>query len=865
MWVYLRAGLIIRLIIFMLMAVVLPLAWFYFLTPIHVTIKHHTKAAVTIHADGEEVADQRYSHLSDFIIEVVNSSEDGQVVELALPIPDGATRLKLEQFEVVTGDWVITYNGERVESRIPGSRLVFILRSAEPELPFLQRIDGGRVLVSTNDGFKSVYDLQGNTYEFRTLRIPAREVQTIGFVGTLATMTELAVTVTEASAGSSILVSLGGGRLLHNATIEPDDVAYKLNLTSREKVMLIYEAAMNLWIPMGLAALLILIFTAIGRTILYPSLSANKYSINPLLAFSTGLCAFALLGNTLSYFFSADDITPFVWGLFCLISARVVYFILKSKSIDYWGYSGLSKEGVLAGIVSVWFGFWPVSFAGSSYLGFLQTDSFFYTNVANALQENSLFDLIAEGGLIGYGLRSIDLSLAAVLSGAGGLTTSIIWLTLCVLFMFLPAVFSYELVLKWRGRRTAMLTAWAVAMSAPLASLSFEAYFAQFLLAGLLYMNLHAGWYFYKGVTTKSLNWESALPFVLTTAAIILLYPYFAVLPFVTAVVVAFYAIHHDQIKRILVCAGGVAISANIGVYFLFNHSATESFTPALNGIAQYVVFPFYNEWKFPSFMFGFTPFHGSGGLFMNVATELDSILLSRIAEYVHITETKYAGVLIGVVSVSYLCALWSGRRHFLVGFGFILSASLVAYMVLMAVAYWFSGLYAYAKLAWTVAALLPVIIVPTILFVADNKKIKEIRLIGILGLTVIYILIFANAVSKLSGTVLWAANPYGIVMERVNTAVAGQILQFQNSNITRKTLEDTSSFAFYSEPPNDQLDQKSMVLAAHLYSFMSSRGYHCVNCEISGKLLDFRGFRPSSRSELENVSVVIRIGEKTE
>lgn len=854
-----------RIIAVLFAAAIFPLIWFYFLTPIHLTLKHHAKATVTIDAEGDKRVAQRYSRLSDFIIEIVNSSKDGQVVELALPIPDGASRLKLEQFEVVTGDWVITHNGERVESRIPGSRLVFLLRSREPELPFLQRIDGGSVLVSTSDGFKSALDLRGDTYKFRTLTIPAREVNTVSFAGTLATISELTVTVTDATADSSILVTLGGGRLLRNATMGLDDSAYKLNLNLREKVTLISEAAMNLWVPIGLAALLILIFTTIGRTLLYPSLSANKYSVNPLLAFATGLAAFALLGNTLSYFFSADDIAPVVYGLFFLAAARAVYFILRSKSIDYFGYSALSKEGVVAGLCGVWFGFWPVMFAGSSYLGFLQTDSFFYTNVANALQHNSLFDLIEKGGLIGYGLRSIDLTLAALLASVGGLTPSIIWLTLCALFMFLPAVFSYELVLKWRGRRAAMMTAWAVAMSAPLGSLFFEAYFAQFLLIGLLYVNLHAGWFFYKGSTTNSLNWESALPFILTTATIMLLYPYFAVLPFITALVVVFYAIQYGKIWRILLCAGGVVLFSNIGIYFLFNHGATESFTPALNVIAQYVVFPFYNEWKFPSFIFGFTPFHGTGEIFMNIATEFDSFLLSRIAAYVHTTETVYAGVLIGAVGVLYIYALWCGRRYFFAGFGLILPVSLVGYLLLMVVAYWVSGLYAYAKLAWTLAALLPVIIVPTILFVAVNKKDKEMRLIGVFGLTVVCMLITANAVSKLSATVLWVANPYGIVMGHVNTAVAGHMLQFLDSSITNNAFEETRTFAFHSEPPMDRLDQKSQVFAAHIYSSMSSRGYYCVNCVLSEKLLDFRGFNALSKSEIANVGVVIRIDDKVQ
>ena len=71
--------------------------------------------------------------------------------------------------------------------------------------------------------------------------------------------------------------------------------------------------------------------------------------------------------------------------------------------------------------------FRPISFTGSAYLGLLQTDSFFYTTVSNAVNHKSLLSLISDNSLIGYGMRSIDLVLGAVVAGIIKLNINEVW------------------------------------------------------------------------------------------------------------------------------------------------------------------------------------------------------------------------------------------------------------------------------------------------------------------------------------------------------------------------------------------------------------------------------------------------------
>ncbi|WP_127960410.1 hypothetical protein [Serratia microhaemolytica] len=822
--------------------ILLPIIWFYFLIPVHLTVKHAADTVVTVYVDGTETSLKHYSHTSEHRLEVLNLSKENQIVELALPIPDGSPRLKLDQFEVVSDGWTPTHNGERVESGVNGSRLVFTVRSAEPELAFLQRADGGNVSVSSDDGFKTSLNLRSDSYGFRTIKLPAREVVTVSYIGSIASISDTFVKVSGGNKDSLLLANLGGGRLLTSVTIPPEQ---QYHLILKSKFQLLVLVAEDFYFPLGVALLFVIFFSNIGKLLLAPLSLKGDFIVNPLLAFASGLSIFALINNTASYFFSGNEIAPFVFVIFLLTFFYVVYWMLRNKSIDYFRFSSLSKGGLLAGLASVWLGFWPASIAGNAYLGFLQTDSFFYTNVSTAIQNLSLFEYIEKGGLIGYGLRSIDLSLAAVLASSTNLPTSTVWLALCMLFMFLPPIFAYELVLKWReSKRIALVTSWAVAMSAPLAGLFFEAYFAQFLLVGFLYMNLYTGWHFYQSIVSGQLKWQAILSFILVSAVIILLYPYFAVLTFVIIGVVFFRAIKIGQVKIVFLIIILILLFDNIGVYFLFNHAATDSFTPRLNEIAQYVVFPFYKKAKFASFILGFTPFHGTAELFLNIASEFHNVIFTGMAYFVQVTSGKFSWILVFVVIYIYVHSLWLGRRYFLSGFSLVILIVFSCYVALMLLSFMFSGLYAYAKLTWTVGALLPILIIPTILSPSNiQAETKKSRALKISGIIIVTILIFSNGLSKLLTGFLWVANPYAAVGNRVNTVVAGPILHIQEL-ITHK-LYNRADFMFYcASDANCQKDQKAMVLAAHLYSYMLSMNYSCINCDLSWQLLDYRGFR---------------------
>lgn len=838
-----------RIVLIVIAAITLLLCGFYFLAPIHVTASHDSKSTALMYVNEVEKARHSISKLSNFKIEIVNVSSKDQVVELALPIPDNAPRLRFEDLLETTGDWKITYGGERVESRTPGSRLVFTMRSVEPEIPFLQRADGGIAVVSTADGFKTTVYLRNERNDFKTIKIPARELRTMSLAGTLSTVSSVVVRMLNAGSKAHVVVNVGGGLQLYNEEINADNQVSSIKLNGWNKIQLMFEAAKRFWVPFGSAILLAILFLVVGEVLLCGFLFADPNKIDWLQAFTVGLCAIALLSNTLVYFVAAEKISKIAFVLFLITISKYLFNQFRHRQVKCTTGCSMPLRGVFIGFCSVLITFWPVLYTGSSYIGLLQTDSFAYANMANAMQENSLLYHIERGSIVGYGLRSIDTALIALVASIGNSTTETALLIVSQLFVFIPPVFTYQLGLRMWTQRTATVTAWAVAMSAPLTGLFFESYISQFLLTGFLYINLYAGWLLYENLKTQQLSWSNALPFVLSTAVVALLYPYFGTLTIAIATVLLINARRYGQVKQMFVYAASTLAAGNIGILFLLNQSAAIGFSARLNDIARWIVFPFYNTWKFPSFMFGLTPFHGSGQILSALSDEFENAALSATASYAQFTESAYIAIPIAAIIGTYMFALWEGRRHVLVGFNAVLPISLVFYVLQIVITFRLMGLYAYAKLTWTFASLLPILMIPIIMGLQTHQKIY----VKLLTAIVIYLFILANAVAKISPTILWSANPYGIVSRISNTEVAGPLIRYQVSGQSLTHAENSQKFYFLVADQNRHLDQKSLIYAGHMLSFMTAYGYSCGNCYVSKKELFFKGITDIKPTENES------------
>jgi hypothetical protein len=833
----------------------LPLLWLSLLIPVHIVVEHPATTEPHIARSGELLPAQRLPIPSYSAIVIEHVGPPGSVVELALPVADAGGRLTAEAVEITAGAWNLTHNGERIESTEPGSRASFQLLAAEPELPFVARPDGGTAYVVFNERTIAV-ELKAETYRWQPLPLEPQAYRTLTLAGRLVAFRNVAVTLIGEGA-ASVSLQLGSGRIITVADLaEPG--RYEFSITGRQSLGLLLSLAATLYSAFAQAGLIILLSAAIGFTLRNGYRRAHTEPVG-VLDVAVGFCAFALAANTLSYFWAAEVTAPILAATFALATGLGIVSCWARLKATTGTRQCMSTGGLMPALVSVWLCFWPVAIAGEAYLGLLQTDSFFYTNVASAIQERSLLAHIEDGSLIGYGMRSVDLALAATLASVAGISTLKVWLLLSIVAMALPPLSAHAFVLEWlRDRRIASVAAWGVALSAPLSSLFFEAYFAQFLLMAVLYMNLLGGLRLFNAVQAERVTWADAAPYVFTSTLAVLLYPYFALLPFIIAAALMYAAARRSQILWVSLY-GGVAVAlANVGLLFLLNPGATDQFTAALNALAYHIVFPFFNEPKFPAFLLGVTPFHGTAELFMRLSTELgESWLFILIAGFSRTTQASY--LLPALFLSSFGLSLAIAWRELVKGFGGVLLATMAGYFALLLVAAAYSGLYAFAKLAWTLAGLGPVLIVPSMLLAArqGNPAYALGRWARPVLFVFLAVLLALNAFSKVVPTFLWIANGHGAAQERTNVAIAGDLLTLREEF---GRLPDDLRLYIVVPTTYYQPKQSLLVLGAHVNSMMQTKNYVCYNCLKSPLLLDYRGFTPVLSAPGET-DIVVSLG----
>ena len=843
-------------------ALLVVLCWCLFLTPIHVTVRHAGEWVPQLRVDGVEQRLAGHPVASLHRVSITNISDDAATVELALPIPDGQPRLRFDELASVTGRWTSTSYGERVESTQPGSEITIELNGAEPELPFLDRPDGGRVRIRY-DGTEREVDLASDTPGWHWVRLPPRQLLSVATLAAQPLGASFEIRATKlaqsrnAEPDAGIMtgeIRFGARKLIRNFELSGDQ-AFTVGLPSAEIVPLVLEGVGDFAALLGWSVLAILAFTLAGASLAAADPLAAVSRSNWIACFTIGFSLFALLANTSAYFFSARASAPMLGAL--LLAAVGVGVAGQVRHVGAGAtqssHAHLPLVVIAATALGLWLSFWPLSFAGPGFLGTMRADSYFYATTANAIQSKSLLSTFSGGGLIGNGMRSIDLALAASLSSISGLTTGRTWLVICMALMLVPAPLSYCLVRDWLGdKRVAVLAALSVALSAPMASLFFESYLVQYVTTAALYLNLYTALPFTRSLGQPSPVLRTSFAHGLTSALVVLLYPYFAVVP-VATFGIALWTLRKHPARLVrhlgLLIAIGLAVG-NVGYTFMLNHAATGQFVDELNAIARHIVFPFHDRPKFAAFVFGLAPFHASAEMVRSLMAEITpNGLLAGLARYLALVERRAVFAVLGVIGVAYLLCLAVGRRRLLDGFGLVLAASLLGYLLLLFVAWQASGVYATCKLAWTLATLLPLIIVPALALPVVRGSGGEPSggpragpLIKALAAGALGLLLTGNLISRAADPIFWIASP--TAFDKANTSLAVDLAMLDAWHppdprpTTRFALADVSGAVL---PP----DQAASVLAGHVYSALVGRGYACVNCDLSDRLLQFTWFRP--------------------
>ena len=853
--------------------------WTGYWLPVFVTITHDKGLTATLSRQSALQPMPRYPLRSKFAVTLVNVSNSGGVVELALPVPKDQPRMKFDPTTVGNGRWQVTFGGERIQTDQPGSSITFTIDSDRISLPFQQHPYGGKVLIrACGDEFE--VDLKAAQSGWHPIEVSSCRASSVATIGWWEILSGIRVHFSGNEGGQATgVIDLGWSGHLRQFSI-PVGSWSDVSASAQDGWHWLRTIATALVSTLLLSGAVSFSCWLTGWTTKV-LLSTNPR--NPVTTFELtflGGGVIALAANSINYAWATNAGGDYLlialggfwtWGLARYRSGK--YAITPSRSACV---SDVPIVIPLVASASAWFSLWPYFVIGPGFLGYLQTDSFFYTTVPLVLQSSSILQMVETGSVIGFGMRSIDLSTVATLSSVLQVPTGAIWIVLSLLALLAIPIASYHVVMVWlRDRRVAIVTALGTAVSAPIASLFYESYIAQFLLTAVLYFNFFAAVKFVVSVKDGRDQGWAILVFGISTALGIMLYPYFLVVPFAAfgVIVTVNWQEKGFVITRALATALVVLVAGNIGFTFLRNQDALRMYVSDLNNIAQYIVFPFIDEPKFVSFLLGTTPFHGSMELFSTLSKEAGGLsLLQLIADYISIAEqSKVINSHLDLFLLVYGLSIALSHRTLLNGAGWLAPLSIAGYGALVYIANAFSGAYALGKIAWTIACLLPIFWIPaaTVLAVEgiriDLATLTPLRLVkaGASGIAIIGLVLFfcTNAVSRLAAPTLWLANPSGAIMEKLNTPLAGDLALV--SDYLSNGGARHRRYSLNVTPGRSGLDQASIVLLGHACSLLTGYGALCANCRFAPDLLGFAGVNTEA-PDLSDVDLLVSFREES-
>ncbi len=852
-------------LLFVLAGVLFVGSWYALFAPVHVTVAHPAGSSLTLTAKGSLL------HITtiqsgDKLAVTARVTVDGDgIVELALPISADGRRMRFDELPSAGGRWNQTYGGERIESSTPGSFVVLPLVGDALQIAFLHRADGGSARIDSSAGSRRV-ELRHHDYGWQPEPVLTGEVHTLATVSLWRAIGGFEVEYTGTGHAAIGTMAFGNKSIFHRFELASGQTL-ALKVAPRTIVSLLVAGLSDLGFIalLALAGLVATTLAGLGLMFLLrlPHASAPRY----MLALTMGCTLLPLLANSLSYLIPAIRLGGWLALPLALLLGAGVVAIVQQRRLS-GGIrprpAALPIAVILATIAGVWLAYWPLAVVGSqAYLGLLQTDSFFYTTVSNVIAHNGLLDLIAHGSLVGHGMRSIDVATIAALSSMTGLDANTTWAATTMALMLIPPLATFHLVHEWRhDARIATISAVTVALSAPITGLFFESYFTQFVLTPLLYLNLYVGNRYLQACRQRDVRAVHWLPLATTSAAVMLLYPYFA-LP--TAIIIGYGLWLLRRTPALLLRTNGALLgafiaSANIGLLFFAGSTVAKGFTSHLNDIARYIVFPFYGEAKFANFIFGLVPFHGDIDTFRQMAEASDSLYPHLLSEVYGTLSPIFLLVIAVVLCLAFVANAVARRKALLDPFGCALALTLLAYGALLVAIYQVSGLYAYAKLAWTLATLLPLFLVPVLLqpgvvtdtshaFAGSSGGRRIVR--TVVGMIVV-VYVAMNAFSRFSAPAMWLDHPENAAA-KTNVGIAYDL------QLLRDWLksDDRENRRFRFTGDNGSQSQRLQVLAGHSFALLTSHGVECTNCRSLSNGLDYRTFTHT----VANEDYVINIG----
>jgi hypothetical protein len=782
---------------------------------------------------------------------------------LCLPIPENGTRLKYSDLLERSDGWYEGAGDTRLTTSKKGAHLVFEIDASTPELTFIKMPSGGKVEITMGD-WTEVIDTKNNDNSeslFYTIKLKPNKFKLISSLGPLFSVDKIKIIHSEGNSNSveQFSLSLGAGLSLLEYFQKSPDAVWTLTIFSKTKIIL--KCLYNISIAYASAGIIIILSFLFGTVIL--SVKKINRNTNPLLVFCSGLCALFLLTNSLTYFFSGQQMI-FNFSMFLLLIVICgIYSIAENK--DSLKVINSYKIPFCISILASLIAFWPVGISGSLFLGLFKTDAFNYTNAASLLQTNSLLNYINLGSFIGYGMRSIDVAFISLFSLLFHQSPAGLWVSLCILFSIIPPIFGYAYSLEHTKKKSvAFIVALAISFSAPIASLFFECYFTQYLLTGALYMNLFAGVVLFLSVCNGENYWRNFCAFIFTSSFISLLYPYFAILPLIISILIVIKLIAVKKIHYVFYSILWALILTNIGLLFFCNPSASRGFQDGLNAIAKWVVFPFYDQPKFVGFLCGLTPFHINDQNLLQISGEFqnpESVFLTILTQLVKIGNSSFVYYYIIALTCIFLYVTISNytqkkttKSIFILWFLYLTLSIFMIYYAFRG-----SGLYAYCKLSWTVFCFMPLLFAEQVaLFLVTNVNVRAGRFVNFVRYTSIFAMIaflLSNLLSKASPTLLWCANPFGMVSQSGYIHVAYAI-QNQITHLSKTALERNSAFAsFHYNSQNIKDDER--IFYAQMFSEAKINNVTIVNPNIIIRSLEIRGGRlVETPKEIRGVSI---------
>ena len=839
----------IAFIVFILIAIYLSI-------PVNLSGNYYGQNSPKILCNDSEVSAISLPARNIYRVVLTKISDELDQVELCLPIPENGTRLKYSDLLERSEGWYEGAGDTRLTTSKKGAHLVFEIDASTPELTFIKMPSGGKVEISMGE-WKEVIDTNNydnNESSFYTIKLKPNKFKLISSLGPLIIVNKIKILPPEGNSNSveQFSVSLGAGLSLIEYFQKGPDSVWMFTIFSKTKIIL--KCLYNISIAYASVGIIIILSYLFGTVIL--SVKKINTNINPLLIFCSGLCALFLLVNSLVYLFSAQQLV-FVFSIFLLLVVIFgIYSIAENKNS-----LKIIRTYTLPFCISI-FGsliiFWPVGISGSLFLGLFKTDTFYYTNAATLLQTHSLFSYMHLGSVVGYGMRSIDVTFISLFSLLFHQSPASLWVSVCILFSIIPPMFAYAYSLEHtKHELVASIVALTVAFSAPITALFFECYFSQYLLTGALYMNFFAGVVLFFSLANCENYWRTFCPFLLTSSFIILLYPYFAISSLVFSFLIIIKLIYIKKHKYIIYSLVCFLFLSNIGLMFFLNPSASKDLVEGLNGIARWIVFPFYNQPKFVGFLCGLTPFHLNTQSFLQIGDELqkqDALVFIIINNFLKIGNTSF--VYFYITFLMCLCAYVfisnikdksSSIGISFFWFLYILLSILMIYYISRS-----SGLYAYCKLSWTFSCLLPVLFVEqaALFFFKSKKNLRTkwfVNFVRYVSLFTMIVFISSNLLSKASPALLWCANPFGAI-SKIGYIHVAYAVQNQVNDIKKHLLQNEDSFASFQSEKQD-IEQDELIFYAHVFSEAKALKLNINNPNIINKTLEVRGIKNDAKN----------------